>query len=243
MKSWRWVVVMLAVVVALVGALAPDAFAAGQKLGQQPGIVLPDGVVLGMTYGEWSAAWWQWALTFNYPWPPVPNPPNPFGGNCAMGQSAGPVFYLVGGQNVTRHCTIPAGKTLVFPILNQECSTLEVGTIWYGGNERELRTCAEKLGDTVDLDTLEVTIDGKKAKNLEYFRAVSPVFEFDIPSTGQNFLGVDPTLGTHGKSVSDGYWVIVEPLSPGHHVIYFEGNWKECPGCAQVVTYHLTVTK
>jgi hypothetical protein len=36
--------------------------------------------------------------------------------------------------------------------------------------------------------------------------------------------------------VSDGYWVAVKPLSPGMHVIHFEG------GGWQNVTYYLTVT-
>jgi hypothetical protein len=196
-----------------------------------------------MTYGDWSAAWWQWALAI----PASGNPINdPTGALCAVGQSTGPVFYLAGGTDITRHCTIPAGKTLVFPIINSECSNLEAAP-WYGGNGQELRTCAGWWGDFIEIDSLAVMIDGKKVKNLGYFRAQSPVFDFVIPDTTDNFLGVDPAVvGTHGISVSDGYWVIVEPLSPGHHVIHFEGVWKPnpvCANCYQRMTYHLTVTK
>ena len=238
MKSWRWVVVMLAVVVALVGALAPGAFAAGQRLGQQPGIVLPDGVVLGMTYGDWTAAWWQWGLAI--PWSTHPYN-DATGANCLVGQSTGPVFFLVGGTDVTRHCTIPAGKTLVFPIMNFECSTVEPPP-FYGKDGQALRNCAAGFTNDVGEDTLEVTIDGKKVKNLEYFRAQSPVFDFSMP-LNDNFLFVNNV--TAGTAVSDGYWVIVEPLHPGHHVIRLKATLVSGPfaGGYQNATYHLTVTK
>jgi hypothetical protein len=48
---------------------------------------------------------------------------------------------------------------------------------------------------------------------------------------------------TLGTAVSDGCWVIVEPLHPGYHVIHFHGTWNICPGCYQDVTYHLTILK
>jgi hypothetical protein len=71
----------------------------------------------GNTYGEWSAEWWQWALSI-----PAANSPisDTTGANCTQRQS-GPVFYLAGtsgGHAVTRKCTVPTGKALFFPILN-----------------------------------------------------------------------------------------------------------------------------
>jgi hypothetical protein len=60
-----------------------------------------------------------------------------------------------------------------------------------------------------------------------------------VPPTN-NFLGVDGA--TEGYSVSDGYWVMVKPLSPGTHVIHFEGSWTAAGGAVQNVTYYLTVT-
>jgi hypothetical protein len=252
MKHWRWIVAMLAVAVALVVELAPGAFAAGEKLGEQPGIVpqegqwiwqhpkvvQPDGVVFGMTYGDWSVAWWQWALAI--PWSTHPYN-DPTGANCLQGQSTSPVFFLVGGNDVTRHCTIPAGKTLVFPIINAECSTVEPPP-FYGKDAIELRNCAAYWANAVGVDTLEFTIDGKRVKNLAHFRAQSPVFDFTMP-LNDNMFGV-PNV-TAGTSVSDGYWVIVEPLSPGHHVIHLEAAHirEPCPTCFQNATYHLTVTK
>src|SRR5690242_17902424 len=83
-------------------------------------------VYAGRTYSDWSAAWWQWALSI-----PVHDPANPSqilnplfddtGAECGVQQS-GPVFFL-GGKfcqsnpppgsppcsfTVTRNCSVPA---------------------------------------------------------------------------------------------------------------------------------------
>jgi hypothetical protein len=87
-------------------------------------IITPDNAqaVTGMTYGEWSAVWWQYVLS-----PPVSDPNNPLldptGAGCAVAQSrSSPVFFLVGTAGtgaVTRdECTVPAGKVRFFPLVN-----------------------------------------------------------------------------------------------------------------------------
>jgi hypothetical protein len=67
----------------------------------------------GLTYGEWTARWWQWAYS-------IPKDVNPAyddtGRYCTQGQS-GPVWFLTGtyGHPVDRYCTIPFGKAILFP--------------------------------------------------------------------------------------------------------------------------------
>ncbi len=43
--------------------------------------------------------------------------------------------------------------------------------------------------------------------------------------------------------VSDGYWLMLKPLSPGNHVILWEGAFVSGPGAgfSQNVTYNLIV--
>ena len=86
-----------------------------------------------------------------------------------------------------------------------------------------------------------MSIDGKQVNGRDEFRGQSPFFEFIVPAT-DNFLGVNDV--TSGSSVSDGYWVMMRPLSPGMHVIHFEGTIVSGPGAGiiQNVTYHLDVT-
>jgi hypothetical protein len=194
-----------------------------------------------MTYGDWSAAWWQYVLAF-------PNSTNPYsdltGVSCSLGQSASPVFFLVGApQPVTRTCTVPAGKALFFPIVNAECSTVEAPP-FNGTNGQELRTCVALFENAVITDSLHVTIDHRKIHDLDTFRVQSPLFGFATPAN-DNFLGVPGA--TSGSSVSDGYWVMLKPLSPGHHMLHFEAAYSPsfpfCPGCTQNVTYNLIVTQ
>src|SRR5437867_4081233 len=81
-----------------------------------PEILLVDSQPFGLSYGEWSARWWQWALC-------IPRTSSPLldenGEDCAVGQS-GPVFFLAGAFTatpITRACTVPFGKSIVFPFL------------------------------------------------------------------------------------------------------------------------------
>lgn len=237
-KHWRSFVVSISIIGLLavipVGALACN---------PPQRIVLPNQTEFGMTSGDWAAAWWQWALTFT-------NTNNPVleltGEKCGSGQGDGPVFFLAGAGTtdpVTRtKCIVPFGKAIVFPILSGECSNVELPP-FYGSNERELRVCVAKIIDGVDLSTLKVTIDGIRVHGLKAFRAQSPVFGFTVPSE-DNYFGMPGV--TSGMSVADGYWVMVEPLSPGKHTIHFEAAMTSPPApfsFSQNVTYHLTVAK
>jgi hypothetical protein len=77
----------------------------------------------GLTYGEWTAKWWQWGYS-------IPKNINPAyddtGKNCAQKQN-GPVWFLAAtyGHSVNRICNTPAGKAILFLILNSECSFAE----------------------------------------------------------------------------------------------------------------------
>jgi hypothetical protein len=103
-----------------------------------------------------------------------------------------------------------------------------------------LRACAGTFTDGVGIHTLKLTIDGAKVTNLQRFRAQSPFFEFVIPAT-DNILGLSGV--TSASSVSDGYFVMLKPLSPGYHVIHFELAMVSGPaaGFSMSVTYNLTV--
>jgi hypothetical protein len=201
------------------------------------GVVPPDSSVFGMTYGEWSAAWWQYIVAI----PAATNPLVDTSG-CGPQQSSGPVLFLAGSfvGPVTRTCTLPAGKAIVLPIINVECSTLEPAP-FHGDNEAQLRSCAATFGDAIDPKSLAASINGKKVKDLESFRTQSPVYGLTLPA--DNILGVTPGVGF---SVSDGYWLMLSPLSPGTYKIRVEGACKSgspCDGFTQDVSYELTVTK
>lgn len=193
-----------------------------------PGILPPDSSPYGASYGEWSAAWWRWAIS-------MPTASHPLFDNagCDAGQS-GPVWFLGGtftGATVTRQCTVAAGMALFFPIVTAECSTVEPDP-FHGNNEAELRACAQGWMDLVNVAELAATIDGVPVQNPGDYRVQSPLFDFSAPD--DNVLFVPGPVS--GQSVSDGFWLFLAPLSAGHHTIHIE-----FPMFLQNVTYELTV--
>jgi hypothetical protein len=209
----------------------------------EPAVVGPKDLYAGMTYGDWSAVWWQYAIQTPYATIFSDDTSPTF--DCSSGQTSAPVFFLVGGGShyttAIRTCTVPHGKAIFFPIINGECSTLEQAP-WHGENEYALRTCASKFGKATIVDSLKVTVDGAPLQHLQNTSVQSPVYTFTSADTF-SILGL---VGT-GSSVSDGYWVLLNPLSPGKHTIHFEGAGvaPDINGSPynnyQNVTYKLTV--
>jgi hypothetical protein len=195
--------------------------------------VLPAGSTpYGMTYGQWSAAWWQWAFS-------IPSSTNPLftdgAVDCSYAQS-GRVWFLVGVLNVSGHaersCSIPSGTALFLPIINVECSTLEPPP-FFGSNEAELRACAHSFGFT----NLTAEIDGHPLEDLASYTADSPLYEFTVPD--DNILGVPG--GSEGLSVANGVYLFLAPLSLGEHTLHFGGTYPDFGGFTLDITYHLTV--
>ena len=76
-----------------------------------PGVVPIHANYAGKSYGEWAAAWWQWAYrTFTFNSPML----DPTGENASVGQS-GPVYFLAFtfAPTVVRNITVPAGKVWI----------------------------------------------------------------------------------------------------------------------------------
>jgi hypothetical protein len=200
-----------------------------------PAIFLPDSQPYGLTYGEWTAKWWQWAHSIT-----TENNPqlDETGEDCTQAQNqTGPVWFLAGtsGGSAERTCTIPAGKAILIPIIN----AAYVGTA--GETEEDMRTGVKEWIDTVT--TLEGSIDGVPLQNLSNYRVQSPAFNDTLPN--DNVLG-EPE-GTY-LAVSDGYWIFLEPLPPGEHEIRLHGviidpaAISPTPSFETAVTYHLIVS-
>ena len=204
-------VVISLIVSPTVSYSSPSALTNGRSNGVE--IFTTDATPYGLTYGEWTARWWQWAYS-------IPSDVHPAyddsGEYCAEGQS-GPVWFLAGTYEhpAERHCTIPAGKAILFPILNSECSYVEFPGL---NTEKELRQCAKQIQDSVV--HLEASIDGTPISGLEQYRVQSTLFNLTL---GQNNI-LELPANTNTQAISDGNWVFLKPLSPGEHIIYFKGG-------------------
>ncbi len=167
----------------------------------------------GISYGDWTGKWSQWINS-------IPVNENPLrdtsGVNCAQKQS-GPVWFLVGtdGGEATRKCTIPYGKSILFPVINAFIGSVNNPELQ---SETDFRTAASKLIDSVT--HIRVTIDGKEIPDADIHRISSPLFNLTYPEN--NLFNV--IANTTDKGVSDGYWIFLEPLSKGEHKIHFGGS-------------------
>jgi hypothetical protein len=221
---------ILTLVLAL-GVAVLTAPISAEAANENPGVLPVNSNPHGHSYGEWSAAWWQWVYS-------IPTAVNPLldstGANCAQGQS-GHVWFLAGVLNVSgqaeRSCTIPSGTALFFPVINVECSTLEPPP-FFGSNEAELRACAHAFSVT----NLQASIDGVPLASLASYEIDSPLFTFTLPA--DNVLGIPAATGS---AVGNGVYLMLAPLSVGEHTLQFGGTYPDFGGFTLQITYHLTV--
>lgn len=167
----------------------------------------------GLSYGEWTAKWWQWIYSI----PETDNPGNDeTGEKCAVGQNDPDVWMLVGtpGGKVSRTCSVPEGKAILFPIINVECDYIVDRNL---KTESDLRKCAKTDQDKAI--NLLVTVDGAAIPNLQMYRMQSPLFNLTYPE--DNIAGL-PAGSTY--AISDGYWILLKPLPLGKHEIRFSGS-------------------
>jgi hypothetical protein len=198
-----------------------------------PGVVDVKDEVLGRTYAEWSVEWWTWLFS-------TPGTLSTFSDgvvDCVDDQPFSDVLFLVGpvntGATVERTCAEPISSDtfIFFPVLNIECSSLEVDTIFFGGTPQERRRCARSFA----FSDLHASVDGQVVDKLKQYAVTSD--DFAVTSTTGN-AGLLP-VGS-GRSTSYGIWVMLEPLPAGDHTINFGGTFPDFDFTLDV-TYHIEV--
>jgi hypothetical protein len=223
----------------------------------------PEGVVppvvetqpYGMTYGEWSAKWWQWTMAF-----PVTADP---ASNTAPPESAqsGKVWFLAtahgsattgGSATLTRSITVPNGKALFFPVLtviddNTGCPTYNNPLLTadqLAAHAAEIFTAVSKTTCTFD----GVPVAGLDDPQHTLYRVQSPAFTYTVASHDNLLAAVFdgpciPDGITVTPAVSDGVFVMVAPLSVGQHTIHFVGvvGPVTTPFFFKDITYNITV--
>jgi hypothetical protein len=225
--------------VTVVAGVAPAAGATGSGGAQPPSLVPIDGRLFGRTYSGWSIEWWQWAFS-------VPMADGALtdttGARCGAGQH-GAVWFLAGfygdpvGNVFTadRACTVPYGKGIFFPIINAEADSV---CRPLSGVQAEMAVYRDLLDHP---KVVQATIDGKPVRDATSFRAVTrPFLILNVPaeSLAADLGGESCPAGSSGIALSDGYYVMLKPLSRGHHTITFTG---EVEGFALDISYDLTV--
>jgi hypothetical protein len=196
-------------------------------------IVEPGEHVAGTALESFANEWWQWAYSMQQTQSPVRDQS---GSYCGVNQE-GPVWYLAGGfgsSKIERACSLPADKHIFFPVINM---------VYYAPPGSEASCEMVKRGAALNNSEfvyIRVALDGSELDQAQRFRLASKscfnLFarvpkEFDAPS-------VDP-------SATDGYWIMLKPLPPGHHKLEFRAFYSR-PGASygdmvQNISYDLTV--
>jgi hypothetical protein len=220
-------------VLALGLCLLATPFAAQAARNLNPGVVPAQASFRGLTYGEWSAKWWQAAFAL-----PVVNDDHILFSGGAFGGDDGVVFLAAVGGGATIDVTIPTGAALFFPVLNWECSVLEPDP-FHGDDEASLRACAN--GFAGNATGLAASIDGVSVANVEGYRSESPLFEFVLPEDNLfAYFGFDAPAGTTSDSVDAGFYLLLRPLPPGTHTVTVAGTSPELESSIDT-TFHITV--
>lgn len=155
--------------------------------------------VSGESLNDLSIRWWQWVTN-------APDELDPLaddtGEHCNYDQT-GDVFFLAPSYSfdkVIRSCNIPKDKYIFFPVISL--------MRWDTGDglscddlKKEVNTAINSAQDML------VELDGQK---LDGSRA----------ATGDCFT----IPGDEDHYASDGYWVLLNPLSEGEHQLHFKGQ-------------------
>jgi hypothetical protein len=196
-----------------------------------------DAVVYGNTYGNWSAAWRQWADAM-----PAKKHPLFDTADCSEGQS-GPVWFLGGrfcsdqlkncnSAPAIRTCTVPAGKALYFPVVNSACLDGEAKNNLCITAKPFITEIKQVINDQINQTTdLQVTLDNVTVKN-DYlktnFRVQSPVYSTVLPD-GNFYQALGEPVITPGTylGMDDGVYLMLAPLSKGTHKLNIKGYFPQ----------------
>jgi hypothetical protein len=188
-----------------------------------------------------TAEWWQWALS-------IPNSVNPVtdtsGDQCMVGQRD-PIWLLAGSFGdtpVTRTCSVPDDTSFFFPVINN----VQFDSPNYCGQDSQsipLKQLRKNVASFIDdAYAISVQVDKRFIRKDSIKRVQSPVFWTALPADNLFGGGTSGPVGIYSPSVSDGYWVVLNPMNAGAHTIHIKAQSISNGEPFTIdVTYNLTV--
>jgi len=186
------------------------------KSSYEPDYFRVDSRPYGISYGKWTVRWWRWFLSASKSKNPALDSTGQYAGE---NQPERYVWFLAGklaDENKSlpnRKCSIPLGRSILFPIINCEANFLEFP---------ELKTEREIIDHvTSDENTIvekvcllnDVTVPAQRVQS-------DPVL-FSVNLGKDNIYNVNAEkTNAHG----DGYWIFLKPPPKGDYVLSFSGS-------------------
>jgi hypothetical protein len=145
------------------------------------------------------------------------------GGDCAINQPSD-VWFLAGttGGNAERTCTIPAGRNIYAPMINQICKVRTTDS-----SAEAIRSC------TATVDSATASLDGRQLQPHEDDSRTA----FAFTAQANSFTGF--TAGRQ-KAVAWGLWLGRLALESGTHTFVFSAR---SGTFTTSTTYHLVVSE
>ncbi len=192
-------------------------------------IVGPTQMVAGKSQVYWAQAWWQWVLG-------IPTPHNPnydTSGRDASVNNGGPVFFLAGsfgGPPYSRTISVPYGKPIFFPVFNSFYVAIDQNGNYDPApcpSPLTLQCALDQAAGALVSKNMSVQVDdiSLKAVQLKRFRQTSTSF-FSVSLPANNVLNIpinnyNACCASKPIWVEDGYWIALDHLSLGKHVVHF----------------------
>ena len=171
----------------------------------------------GVSYGQWTVKWWKWFLS-------TPKSINPVldssGERASVNQPPSDVWFLggkLGDQNLnmpSRSCVVPAGRSILIPVINCEANSLEYPEL---RTYQDLRQHVRNDEDTIVKKECFVNRAPMLVQRVE---SEPTIFEIRLPES--NVINVRGGVSTLASG--DGYWVFLKPLPRGKYTISFSGS-------------------
>src|SRR5271165_4960764 len=200
-------------------------------------------------YGRSIERWTELLWYYVYATPFDVNPfLDPTGADCAVDQK-GPVWFLPSipgaalGYNVVRSCTIPRDRAILFQLATalNDYPCPEPPPFQPAPGQSLYEFLIEGISPIIDSEPpFVVTLDGVEIVNPRNYRFTwDDLFYIkgDL-SLQQNFD--DCITGKRQPAVSDGFFFMFKPLSPGEHTIAATGQNRQT-GLPMTLTEQLTI--
>ena len=206
-------------------------------------IVPPREQVAGQSQVYWAQKWWNWVLNIrgdinpNYK---IPNYVDPTGGKYASINNDGPIVFLPGILTLKNYSSINFARTLTIPpdrpvlVVIRNTFFIAFPDAAPCPNPLTLACALTQVSPPLDSASgLSIEVDGHRLGNTavkafrQTDRELSDVWVNPYPENLYATLGLnDPKLyGYFPKvAVQDGYYVFIDHLSKGKHVIKTTGS-------------------
>ena len=199
-----------------------------------------------------GSQWWQFMSS-------IPASANPMfdetGAKCVVGQR-GDTWFLgglmgvtlegeaQGGGVVTRDCSIPEGKKLFFPIINNVLFDTP-NICGQDNNNLSYEDMVASVKESTDAATgMKVTLDGRALRNI---KRISPQpIDISLPEKSAwdtlcNAYGLGGVPSGIYPGTQDGYYVTINHLSIGNHILTIHGALKPPNTFSLDIVYNLKV--